>query len=190
MKARFTPTGNATRSARLGLSMLVFIAALAPAGDAACRTPVFTPLQIALFPVAQIFRPDVPVRGIRLNLLYGDQQDVAGLDAGFINDVSERVSGLGVGVVNLSRGDADGIQLALTNKVDGRFRGVQAGPANFSEGRLRGAQVGVVNSAGDGAGFQLGVYNRASSLKGLQIGLLNLNENGFLPVFPFLNFGF
>lgn len=178
------------RRAGLGLALLLFVASLAGAGDAASQTPSFTPVQIALLPVAQIFRSDVPVRGIRLNLVFGAQEDVAGLDVGFFNDVTQEVSGIGAGVVNLSRGDATGIQLAMANSVEGRFRGFQAGFSNVNEGTLRGAQVGALNVTEDGSGFQLGLYNRASSMKGIQLGLINFNDNGFLPFFPFINFGF
>ena len=173
-----------------GLALLLAVASPADASDASSPTPSFTPVQIALLPVAQIFRSDVPVRGMRLNLVFGAQEDVVGLDIGFFNDVQEEVSGIGAGIVNLSHGDATGIQLAMTNSVEGRFRGLQAGLTNVNEGSLRGVQVGALNVTEDGSGFQLGLYNRASSMKGIQLGLINFNDNGFLPFFPFINFGF
>jgi hypothetical protein len=175
---------------RLGIAALLLVALLAGAGDAASQTPSFTPLQISVLPVAQIFREDLPVRGIRLNLVYGRQQWVTGLDAGFFNEVRQDMSGLGVGIVNLSYGDASGVQLALTNSVDGRFRGLQTALANVNEGDLSGIQLGGLNVTEDGSGMQLGLWNRASSLKGVQLGLININANGFLPFFPFINFGF
>ena len=178
------------RRARLGLVGLLLAASIAGAGDAASQGLSFTPLQIALVPPAQIFPEDLAVRGLRLNILYGAQQEVAGLDAGFFNAVKKCVSGIGVGIVNLSDGDATGIQVAMTNAVDGRFRGVQTALGNVNEGNLRGAQVGALNVTEDGSGFQLGLFNRASSLKGIQLGLININGNGFLPFFPFVNFGF
>jgi len=44
---------------------------------------------------AQIFQEDVPVRGARLDLCYGAQQEVAAPGAGFIDAFEMAASGLG-----------------------------------------------------------------------------------------------
>ena len=80
-----------------GLVALLFAACFVVAGDASSQSLSFTPLQISLLPVAQIFPEDLPVRGFRLNL-YGRQQVVAGLDAGFFNEVRQNVTGIGAGI--------------------------------------------------------------------------------------------
>ena len=47
--------------------------------------------------------------------------------------------------------------------------------------------VGGINMS-DGAVVQVGFMNMTKKLRGVQIGFLNFAENGFLPVFPFINF--
>jgi hypothetical protein len=189
MKERSAPLISAGLRGRRGLIGVLIALLLAVAGDASSQSLAFTPLQIALLPVAQVFPADVPVRGFRLNL-YGRQQDVAGLDAGFFNEVRENVTGVGAGIVNLSYGNASGLQVALVNSVDGHFRGLQAALGNVNEGSLSGIQIGALNVSDEGSGMQLGLFNQATSLKGIQFGLININANGFLPFFPIINFGF
>ena len=53
----------------------------------------------------------------------------------------------------------------------------------------RGFQLSLATRAGEMKGLQIGLLNRARELSGLQLGLLNFNGKGFLPVFPFFNFG-
>jgi hypothetical protein len=181
-----------TRKHRIPLGLVAFLlaASFAGAGDAVSQTLPFTPLQISLAPPAQIVPQDVPVWGLRLNVVYGVQQRVFGLDAGLFNEVGENLSGIGVGILNIARKDASGFQAGAANTVSGEFRGLQVAFANHNEGNLAGAQIGAGNVTQGGFGLQVGVYNHASSLKGVQIGLFNVNENGFLPFFPIFNFGF
>ena len=51
-----------------------------------------------------------------------------------------------------------------------------------------GIQVGAFNRTKDGNPLQIGVFNLSSDGSPVQIGLLNYNPNGFLPLFPFVNF--
>lgn len=83
-------------------------------------------------------------------------------------------------------------------------RGIQAGVITYNPcvcdetcldlgvlnwGLKHGVQVGAFNRTGDGNPLQIGVFNCASSDGSpVQIGLLNYNPNGFLPVFPIVNF--
>ena len=116
--------------------------------------------------------------------------DITGLQAGaLLNDAGE-MNGAALGVCNIARANSVGAQLgALCAVVSGDFKGLQTGAGNFVTGELTGAQIGAFNSADRGSGFQFGVVNYAKSMDGLQFGLLNFNENGFLPVFPFFNYG-
>jgi hypothetical protein len=178
------------RPARLGLIGLLLAATFAGAGNAEGPVPSVSPFQVAIAPGIQLFSQDVPIWGLDLNLFYGSQQTVFGLTVGFMNKVSEDLSGFGVGGINVANENATGIQVGAANGVNGRFRGLQLAILNINEGTLEGAQFGATNATEDGSGFQLGVYNHATSLKGLQVGLINVNKNGFLPVFPIFNFGY
>ena len=136
----------------------------------------------------QLFKKEVPVYGLRLNLIYGVQTQVAGIDLGPFNE-TDSAMGLGVGVANISLGAAFGLQVGVAAHVEEDFYGLQTGFANMVRGRIAGAQLGIVNRAEEGAGFQLGIVNQSKSIKGLQLGLININENGFLPFFPIFNLG-
>lgn len=179
----------------------LLLALAAPPSEASAEAPEFdgngwftlpfTPFQLSIAAGrSQIFTKPTPVYGLRVNVLYGVQSRVVGLDTGLFNDV-DSLSGLGVGLCNIAREIATGAQLgAACSHSDGDFRGLQTGLFNNVGGRLSGVQLGVANATETGAGFQLGVINRAASMQGLQFGLLNFNSNGFLPLFPILNFGF
>jgi hypothetical protein len=192
MNDRFTSTLSRNRRIPLGLVGLLLAASFAGVGGAAepIQTLSFTPFQLSLAPPAQIFPQEVPVRGLRINVVYGVQREVSGLDVGLFNEVREKLSGIGAGLLNIARADATGLHVGAANTVSGEFRGLQIAFANHNEGNLAGAQIGVGNVTEGGAGLQVGLFNQAGSLKGLQIGLFNINENGFLPFFPIINFGF
>jgi len=180
---------------RVGFRLLVAgsvlaLATASSAGDGWVTLP-FTPLQLAIAPgSAQVFSKATPVYGLRVSALYGIQSEVVGIDAGLFND-TDSLTGIGVGLCNMTRGNAAGGQLgAGCNHVEADFAGLQAGAVNQVGGELAGLQIGLVNDAEAGAGLQIGFLNHAGSLRGVQFGLLNWNENGFLPFFPIVNFGF
>jgi hypothetical protein len=112
---------------------------------------------------------------LRVNLLYGKNASVYGLDVGFVNLAGE-FDGLGVGFVN---------------KVEERVRGLQYGVANYAR-EVVGVQIAEIsNQSNSVVGVQIGgLVNDAEKLVGLQIGLLNFNKSGPLPFFPIFNFGF
>ncbi|MGB2768214.1 MAG: hypothetical protein WBC88_00615, partial [Candidatus Zixiibacteriota bacterium] len=69
----------AKRCVLLGLAVLIFIMLAAP---------VFAqnrPIQLALVTPIQIFPEDNSITGVRLNLLYGRNVSVSGLDLGLVN---------------------------------------------------------------------------------------------------------
>ncbi len=157
----------------------------------ACSTS-WTPVQGAIFNPEQIFSESTDVRGLRVNVIYGKNASVYGLDVGLWNEVEERVRGIQLaGVVNLAR-ELDGIGASgLVNKVEERVRGLQCGVANYA-GEVAGVQIaGISNQSNSVVGVQIGgLVNDAEKLVGLQIGLLNFNKSGPLPFFPIFNFGF
>ncbi|MFQ5417054.1 MAG: LA_2272 family surface repeat-containing protein [Myxococcota bacterium] len=171
---------------RRPLAAILLISAVAAVG---CANPV-VPFQLSIVPDAQVFPKDWRVWGVAVNGLYGVQREVKGLDIGPFNDTTESLMGLSAGVANIGRGDVYGLHLGVGNSVDGGYMGSQVGFVNHVGGALHGFQIGLGNVAGEGAGLQLGVVNQTSSMKGLQIGLLNFNSKGWLPFFPFFNFGF
>ncbi len=112
------------------------------------------------------------VRGLRLNLGWGANREMYGIDAGLFG-WSDVFAGIGVNVFgNYTEHDADGIQIGLINEVDGRMRGIQ---------------IGLVNSCEVQNSLNIGLVNIAERLEGVQIGLLNFNRCGI--DMPILNAG-
>lgn len=172
-------------------ALLVALVAMAVASAGCAGTKVaMTPLQVSLWPGAQIFSQDSPVRGIALDLVGGVQDDVAGLDVGLLNTVDKELTGIGAGAINLGHGHVRGIQVGFGNTADTSLAGVQISIANQVDGAAKGAQLGVGNFAGKCVGVQIGVVNKVDSSKCLQLGLFNLNPSGFLPFFPIFLMGF
>ena len=137
-----------------------------------------------------------------LSVIKGDLLGAQIINSG---SVEGEMRGLQLGA-QLHAGSGVGLQLGLMNSVT-KFRGVQIGAMLTQVEDLKGLQIGFINSLqpdvqlheGDGAGVQAGVINSvkkfrgvqigaivnmADELKGLQIGLININKNGFLPIFP------
>jgi hypothetical protein len=179
---------------RAGFRLLVAGSMLAlatpsSAADAGIPAP-FTPFQLAIFPGWwQVFSEPTAVYGVRVSAVYGIQSKVWGLDTGLFNE-TESMIGIGTGISNIVRENGMGIQLAAFNSVEADFTGLQTSLANVVGGQIMGLQVGFVNIAEAGTGLQIGFLNRSDSIRGVQFGLLNWNKNGFLPFFPFVNFGF
>ncbi len=116
----------------------------AVATPAALRADV-TPLQIALFHPIQLANEKTAVVGLRLNLFYGKNRDVYGLDLGLVNVVERDSVSVAAGLANVSR----------------RHGGVQVGLANASR-TLYGFQFGLVNFHESGFGWQFGAINIAA----------------------------
>ncbi len=135
------------------------------------------PIQLALVTPIQIFPEDIPIGGVRLNLLYGRNVSVSGLDLGLVNHTTTGLS--------------KGWQYGLVGLNDADFLGFQDCAVNVTKGRCEGFQWGVVNYAGEMSGLQLGLVNYAMSMKGLQIGIVNIiKQGGQFPVFPIVNWSF
>jgi hypothetical protein len=120
----------------------------------------WTPIQLSLWEPVQLFPERFNVYGIRLNLGYGSNQNLTGLDVGTVNVISDKQRGGQLGLINLSE----------------HSLGVCAGGMNYTT-KLRGGQVGLLNTAQD-------------SLVGLQVaGLINLSDhvNGMQMVAVFGN---
>jgi len=128
------------------------------------------------------------VDGVRLHLIYGDVQNLNGLDLGLgCGRVREHMNGLQIGGGNVVGTDVAGMQLGLVNLVDSDMAGFQCSLWNDVRANGAGFQLGACNTAGHFGGLQLGLVNWADSMTGLQIGLLNFIDDESLFVFPFVN---
>jgi hypothetical protein len=135
------------------------------------------PVQLALVTPVQIFHEDDTIVGVRLNLLYGRNASVMGLDMGLVNHVTTGIS--------------TGVQYGVVGLVDSDFVGLQNNMVNATNGKFDGFQLGIVNYAKIANGFQLGFVNYAESMRGLQIGVVNIiQRGGAFPVFPIVNWSF
>lgn len=115
------------------------------------------PLGLSIIaPPVQLPSPAHSLFGAIVNIGYGQMTDVAVLDVGLVNNVTENMVGLEVGPVNLA----------------GTCLGVQAGIVN-NAGTLCGVQVGAINMTGDLHGLQLGVLNFSSNGGALMFPILN-----------------
>ncbi len=149
------------------------------------------PFQLALFAPAQIVAPAEGVSGVAIDLLYGRNAFLRGIELGLVNDVRGDALGVQWGLVNLTEGDHVGLQDALLVSIThGRVEGLQTGLVTIA-GRTSGFQLGLVNHADAARGLQLGLVNHAGTMNGLQIGLVNIIEQGgWLPVCVLVNGAF
>ncbi len=135
------------------------------------------PIQLSLVTPVQIFPEKDDITGIRLNLIYGRNVSVTGVDLGLFN--------------HCTGGESKGFQYGLVGIVDADFVGWQNNVVNFTRGDFEGLQWGFMNYAGYANGLQLGFFNYAERMKGLQIGLVNIiKQGGRFPVFPIINWSF
>jgi len=172
-----------------------FIVAAAAVASALGSAPLRAqeqPIQLALVAPVQLVPEGRAIRGLRLDLLYGRNTAVTGLDVGLVNHTTRGPSaGLQYGLVNLAGGDFTGWQASLVGVTQGRFTGLQSGAVN-SAGSGSGVQWGMVNVAETMHGLQFGFVNVARRMnKGVQIGLVNIiREGGQFPIFPIVNWSF
>lgn len=116
------------------------------------------PLGISLVtPPLQLPSPSHTVFGAMINIGYGQVDNLAVLDLGLINNVTDTMTGLELGPINLA----------------GTCTGVQLGALNIAS-RTVGLQLGVLNMTGDLHGVQLGLLNMSSSGGALVFPILNL----------------
>ena len=203
---------------RIAMSMLAGAALLLPGtGPVAAQE---NPFQVAFIgPTMPLVDDDEDVRGIRLNILYGVNQNVTGVDLGLINHANGQMTGVGFGVVNVVDGGFAGWQSGVVNVTDQEFTGWQSGLVNVSKGTFTGLQwapwnafwspwsvVGLANfaEAAEGAqiaaafnradymrGFQLSLVNVAEDMYGVQVGLINIiRSKDEFPVLPIVNWKF
>ena len=133
------------------------------------------PVNLALVTPIQVFPATDAIKGVRLNVIYGKNVAMTGLDIGIANHVTGLTKGVQWGLVNITESGM----------------GWQNGFVNVAEAEFEGLQWGAFNSAGRINGLQVAVVNYAQRANGVQIGLVNIiKEGGFLPVMVIANWGF
>lgn len=150
------------------------------------------------------------VRGLRIDVLYGENRNVSGVDLGLVNSTTGDFVGFGWAPgANLVDGSAAGVQwswiyshtageftgwqTAIVSRIGGHGScGLQTGWVTLNESDFTGAQIGLFNKAETLKGLQLGLVNWAERLDGgLQIGLVNYAANSDLcQVLPIVNWQF
>lgn len=148
-------------------------------------------IQLSVAWPIQLYPETAAIEGLRLNLIYGRNTSVAGIDLGLINHTTEEGIGFQWGLVGLSDGSFTGWQKNWgANLVKERLRGLQTGVFNAAGGG-EGIQVGIVNYTERLSGLQVSLINYAESFYGVQIGLVNIiRDKETLPVLPIVNWSF
>jgi hypothetical protein len=127
-------------------------------------------VQVAFFDPLQWVSAEDPVSGVRLDLFYGRNERVDGLDLGLLNRTKNGGSGLAIGLVG-NWGDE------VPEPESGVYDGVQCAGGFNGVDRFRGVQVAVgLNWVRDeGAGLQLALFANGvnGSMTGLQVAEVN-----------------
>jgi len=137
-----------------------------------------SPLQVSLWPPIQLVSEESSVCGLRLDLGWGENRNVAGLDLGIANG-AESIKGIEIGVFNrvhaADQSDSWGFQLAVLNDTDNtRYTGVQLGLVfNSNTGDVNGLQIAIGNTARDMDGIQISLGNSANNVDGAQLSVVN-----------------
>ncbi|MFH2047528.1 MAG: hypothetical protein ABIK92_20565 [Pseudomonadota bacterium] len=150
----------------------------------------WSPFQFAVFNPLQLFNEGKDIVGLRLNLVYGRNADVSGIDLGLGVNSSHNFTGIQIaGIMNNAAGDPGdfmgiGIQIACLGNTTDHLYGIQIGGlGNGVTNDATGIQIGLVgNVASTVKGIQIGgLYNfnyaQNSSITGIQIGIFNYSDN-------------
>ena len=162
------------------------------------ETPVtpgtgFTPFMLSLVTPAQVPSSRWDVGGLRINLLYGECQNFAGLDiSGLVGRTHGRADGILLALAaNIVHGDSTSLAIAPVNYMEGSYAGFQFGAVNIASERSNAEaeawQIGVFNHANYLRGCQIGVINHARDMIGIQIGLINIIKSKDVSFLPIIN---
>ena len=144
-------------------------------GTETATAEVTKPINLALWNPIQIYDENMSIKGVRLNILWGKNKNVTGLDIGIANGASGVFKGVQWGAVLNIAGEMYGWQTSFFNISEGTTKGLQGPRAIYNQMEEGTAvQIGLVNKAESIKGFQLGVMNITNNLHGLQIALLNV----------------
>ena len=170
---------------------------------AAFATPAFAVVGFQ-FAAPNLRAPDDPnVSGFRISFLHGKNVEMGGFDFGLISlsesknrsgfamifgvsKTTGKSSGCNAGLITSSYGPSTGLNAGFINRVQTITSGANLGFVNITEGFSSVDISGVGIS--DSSKVQLGFVNITKKIESFQFGFLNIAENGFLPVFPIVNF--
>jgi hypothetical protein len=144
------------------------------------------------------------VSGMRLSVIHGKNQSQRGLDLGLLSmSETSTLSGLALigGISRVTGAMEGGAAFSLVNWHSGRDSGMNGAFINVVNDTEDAFNLGFVTVAKGGTAVDLGGFNMSRSstaqigfltvtdqLKSFQFGFLNIAKNGFLPVFPVVNF--
>lgn len=161
--------------------------ALACCTAAQAATPVQLSLPGVNLPAAE------RVEGVRLDLLYGQTQQVTGLDLPLFalsdtNDFSGLQLGLGLGAGRV-RNSFKGVAVTLFNWHEGRDVGGNLGLVNYNQ-HLQGVNLaGVANVTGDVYGINAASFvNVTGDVRGLNLAAVNVSRGNALASVAFINY--
>jgi hypothetical protein len=135
------------------------------------------PVQFALFNPVQVVKQDYSIHGIRLNLIYGVNEDVNGVDGGFINQTNGTQRGAQWGIVNIGKENFYGFRYGWVNLLDYHFHGMSTGGVTVNKGNVDGWVSGAVTVVlGKVQGVMSGGINvmHGDYFKGAQLGAINI----------------
>ncbi|HEV2105438.1 MAG TPA: hypothetical protein VGU27_06865 [Candidatus Eisenbacteria bacterium] len=173
----------------LALVALAAAALAAPLPFASTARADGAPVNLSLFTPIQIVPASKSVSGLRLDLIYGRNVNVTGVDWGLVNHDTGTGFAWQAGAVNLVEKDFTGWQEGWVNMTKDTFTGFQDGLFNSSDS-MNGFALGVVNVTKHMHGVQVGVFNMTETMHGLQIGVANVIQKGKIPVLPIVNWTF
>ena len=176
----------------LSIALVLLFSALACGQGPGNAGHAEEPFQVSVWTPLAIRPENVGITVFRLNLIYGRNVYIKGLDVGIANHCTGGVSkAWQTGLVSVCEGDFIGWQDGwAVNYTAGKFLGYQSGFFNDAED-IEGVQMGIINRAGSMSGLQLGFVNWCDSMYGLQIGLANyIASKETLPFFVFVNWSF
>lgn len=171
-----------------GLLALICFAAFPAKGNANYEIAGTFPLQLSLWYPVQVLPGRFEVTGMKLNLPYGYNEHIVGLDIG-VYGAGRVMEAVQVNVYNDVIEQMSGLQIGLINRT-GSVAGLQTGLLNFNDLDVAGLQVGLINRAADINGVQIGLINTCEMMSGLQIGLVNVINDSGLPVMIGINASF
>jgi hypothetical protein len=134
-------------------------------------------LQLGWHAPAQTVRKEIPVYGLKLNLIQSENNVVRGADLGFISDIGE-MKGVQVNFINSVSTSFHGIQLGLSNSLDASATGEEEQASML--GKSRGLHLGIVlnhSEAMDQIGAELAfianIHGHDNVFKGLRVACIN-----------------
>jgi hypothetical protein len=144
------------------------------------------------------------VNGVRFSIIHGQNQGQHGLDLGLLAmSETANFSGLGLicGISRVTSQMSGGVVFSLVNWHSGRDTGMNGAFINVLNNTEGAFNVGFITVAQDRTAVDLGGFNMSRSsmaqigfinvtdrIESFQFGFLNIAKNGFLPVFPVVNF--